>query len=348
MEVSTGRVPVPDRSAVGEVRRLAKALALRAGFDEEAVGRVAIVATELATNIVKHGEDGHCIVGLAEQGGESVVQIVAVDSGRGLEDPSNALHNGYSTTATPGTGLGAVRRLSRGFDLYSEPGNGAVVVARIGGTPPQRVAPEALGHAVQVGSVEVAMPGEPVSGDAWALESDGSLTTILVADGLGHGVLAAESSRLAVASFLSRPDQGPAARIGSMHEAVRGTRGAAVAVAEIDPAGGNVRYAGIGNITGRIVDDDGAHSLVSLNGTAGHAMRTVREFSYAFAPGALLVLHSDGLSARWTLDRYPGIMRRDPALIAALLLRDFGRERDDAVVVVARNSLRVTGAREAR
>jgi hypothetical protein len=51
----------------------------------------------------------------------------------------------------------------------------------------------------------------------------------------------------------------------------------------------------------------------------------------------VLILHSDGLSARWDLDDYAGLRRRHPALIAGVLFRDHRRLRDDAsVVVVAR------------
>jgi hypothetical protein len=48
------------------------------------------------------------------------------------------------------------------------------------------------------------------------------------------------------------------------------------------------------------------------------------------------VLHSDGIQPRCTLDAYPGLARRDPALVAAVLARDFTRGNDDVTVLVAR------------
>jgi anti-sigma regulatory factor (Ser/Thr protein kinase) len=343
MEVTPSVVPISDRSAVGEVRRRAQALAMAAGFGEEGAGRVAIVATELASNVAKHGAGGHCFLSLVGDTGDALVQIVAVDSGHGIDEPSRALQDGYSTAGTPGTGLGAVQRLSRSFDLFSHSGSGTVVVARVASdrfprTPNPR--PRAL---IEVGAVEAPLRGEPVSGDAWALERDGATTRLLVTDGLGHGPFAAEASRAATSAFQHFAGRPPARRVELIHEAMRGTRGAAMAVAEIDPASRSVRYAGIGNIAAQIVAGTSVRSLVSMNGTAGHQARTIREFSYGFPPGALLVVHSDGVSARWTLDRYPGITLRDPAVIATLLHRDHGRGRDDAIVVVARHNPQPAG-----
>ena len=65
-------------------------------------------------------------------------------------------------------------------------------------------------------------------------------------------------------------------------------------------------------------------------------MRRVQEFTYPWPPGAILVLHSDGLLSHWTLDRHPGLAARHPMLLAGILYRDFRRGRDDTTVVVAR------------
>jgi anti-sigma regulatory factor (Ser/Thr protein kinase) len=336
MEVIPTLVPVSDRSAIGEVRRRAVALATAAELGEEAAGRAAIVATELASNIVKHGTSGHCFLSLAEDAGELLVQIVAVDTGRGIDDPGRALRDGYSTAGTLGTGLGAVRRLSRSFDIFSQAGGGAVVVARVGVAASMRS--PAPTRVVEVSAVEAPLLGEPVSGDAWTLEREGATSTLFVADGLGHGLLAAESAQAAVSAFHSHAGSAPAERVERIHHSLRGRRGAAIAVAEIDPHRHLVRYAGIGNIAAQILAGGALHRLASMNGTAGQVARTIREFSYEFPPSALLIVHSDGMSARWTLERYPGLGRRDPAVIAAVLHRDYRRGRDDVTVVVARSA----------
>jgi hypothetical protein len=114
---------------------------------------------------------------------------------------------------------------------------------------------------------------------------------------------------------------------------LRSTRGAAAAVAAVDLAGGTITYAGVGNISGMILGPQGGRSLVSHNGTLGHAARTFQEFAYPFAGHATLVMHTDGLLSRWALDAYPGLTRRDPALLAGILYRDFRRGRDDVTVL---------------
>jgi hypothetical protein len=122
--------------------------------------------------------------------------------------------------------------------------------------------------------------------------------------------------------------------IEHVHRSVRHTRGAAVAVAQLGD--GQVRYAGLGNIAGFLVDDTTRRGLVSLPGIAGHQRRSVREFSYPAPPGAVLAMHSDGVVDRWRLEDYPGLRERSAQVIAATLLRDAGVRRDDACVLVAR------------
>lgn len=162
--------------------------------------------------------------------------------------------------------------------------------------------------------------------------------TLTVADGLGHGPAAAEASRRAVQMAAEHADEPPAGVVGQVHSALRSTRGAAVSVAVVDPTASSVRYAGLGNISASIVSHPEARSLVSHNGIAGHEMRKIQEFSYDWRPDSVLVMHSDGVSARWDLNRYPGLVLRDPSVVAGVIYRDFSRGRDDALVVVVRTA----------
>jgi serine phosphatase RsbU (regulator of sigma subunit) len=163
----------------------------------------------------------------------------------------------------------------------------------------------------------------------------GSKTRILVVDGLGHGADAQVAAARAVEIF--EIQRGTVSEgLESIHRALRATRGAAAAIADIDVPRRTLQYAGIGNISGAILGRDGTRNLVSHNGTLGHTVHRIQEFSYELPAGALLVMTSDGLKTRWTLDGYPGLLRRDPTVIAAILFRDFERGRDDATALVAR------------
>ena len=85
-------------------------------------------------------------------------------------------------------------------------------------------------------------------------------------------------------------------------------------------------YAGMGR----------SQHLVSVNGTAGHQIARIREFSYPWPEDGILVMHSDGLSTATGTRIHPALALRDPSLIAGVLYRDFRRGHDDATVVVAK------------
>ena len=77
--------------------------------------------------------------------------------------------------------------------------------------------------------------------------------------------------------------------------------------------------------------------MASHNGTVGHQLQRIQEFTLPWNSDSILVMHSDGLKSDWDLKRYPGIWSKHPALIAGMFYRDFSRERDDVTVLVAKN-----------
>lgn len=327
---------VDDASKVGEARRIASALAARLGFDATAQGRVAIAVTEAATNLHKYAVGGELIFRGLEIDEAHGLELLAIDRGPGIPDVDRCLADGYSTAGSPGNGLGAIRRLAYGFAIHSQPGAGTVISALFWAGLPPRVPPGRAG--LEWGVVCLPAPGEEVCGDAWAMAGDPERLLLLVADGLGHGPLAAEASREAVRAFHAHASLGPAAILHAAHDMLRSTRGAAMAVALVELDLRQVRYCGVGNIAGMILDSYHQRnvSMVSHNGTVGHALRKVQEFTYPWTDGSLLVMHSDGLASHWKLDRYAGLAAGDPRLIAAILYRDSRRERDDVTVLAVR------------
>ena len=230
------------------------------------------------------------------------------------------------------SGLGAIARLATAFDIHSVPGTGTAVVAELWARTPGR----ATGGTLEVAGVTAPYPGETLCGDAWAVARRPEGGLILVVDGLGHGPDAHAAALEAVRLFQQSQRAEPVAVVEALHAGLRSTRGAALAVAGIEVGRSLVRYAGLGNIGGTILWRGAARNLVSHNGIAGHEARRIAEFTYPFPDGALLVLHSDGLTGHWSLDPYPGLAERHPALVAGVLYRDFKRGRDDVTVVVAR------------
>ena len=333
MEVSGGfALAVTDPSGAGEARRRVTTLAQALGFGETDTGRAALAATEAATNLAKHARGGGVvIVRPCGRGAARGVELLAVDRGPGIRSVNDSLRDGFSTAGSPGTGLGALQRISDEFDLFSTPDQGTVLLSRVWAADP---GPAEV--TMSIGAVSVAKPGEMVCGDGWSSAHFPSRCLIVCADGLGHGPDAAAASTAATRAFDEHAAEGPERLLEVMHAALRSTRGAAASVAEIDVAARTVRYAGVGNIAATLWAPGETRSLVSHNGIVGGEMRKVQVFDYAFPPQGLLVMHSDGVSTRWQLEKYPGLALRDPAVIAAVLYRDFCRGRDDATVVVAR------------
>jgi anti-sigma regulatory factor (Ser/Thr protein kinase) len=315
---------IGDASAIGEARRDAQRLASRLNLDATVAGRIGVVVTELATNVFRHGGGGELMLQALPGESGAVFEVLAVDRGPGMDSIEQCLKDGYSSGGrTPGTGLGAVKRLSAEFDIHSQTGRGTVVMARIGGATRR------------LGAVCTPKQGESECGDAWRLAFDGEHTSaLIVIDGLGHGPSAASAAQKAADCFVAQPFDTPARQLERAHEALAGSRGAAVACAVWNRAAA-LAYAGIGNIAGRVFAPQTTQGLVSHNGTLGFQFRRVQQFEYTFGSGALLVMHSDGLSARWDLDEHPGLRQRHPAVIAATLHRDHARGRDDSTVVVS-------------
>jgi anti-sigma regulatory factor (Ser/Thr protein kinase) len=330
-------VAVTDISQVAEARREAVDLAKRHGFDASAAGRVAIVVTELSTNLVKHGGGGQIVATAFDSGdGTTGLEIFCIDRGPGISNLDTSLLDGVSSAGTAGNGLGAIKRQSHAVEIFSQRGSGTVISARL--LNRASVRPGDVEHLPPWGVMNVPMPGETVSGDGWAVRRDKRDSTLMVVDGLGHGPNAARVATEALRLFDKNWRSGPADTLRSLHAGLRATRGGAIAIARIEPEERRIIYAGVGNIAGSIVSRDGRmQRMMSHNGTVGHHARQIQELTYQFEdPGSFVVLHSDGVSGSWSAANYPGLAIQHPAVWAAVLYRDFARGRDDATVLVAK------------
>lgn len=322
------RIDVVEPSQVGAARRTATSIASALGYDEEARAAVAIAASELATNLLRHARQGQLFIQPITRPSGACIELLAVDRGPGIANVQRSLQDGFSTAGTSGTGLGAVRRLSHTFDIYSAVDAGTVVLSRLhardtAGSP----AP-----AYEWGGLSTCAPTEQVCGDAYSVvESNGTIAVMLV-DGLGHGPLAHTPASAGIESFRTASHESPAQSLTRAHRLLSGTRGAAAAVSTLSAS--TLWYAGVGNIAGSITGGERHRGLTSQNGTLGLQVRRIQEISYDWPPGGVLIMHSDGLTSRWTLDQYPGLRRRHPAVIAAVLWRDWFRGKDDASIVV--------------
>src|SRR5690606_30199569 len=124
-------LPVEHFSAVGAVRRTAVSMAEDAGLPADLVADVAIVASEIASNLARHARAGVVAVRTVRSGERGGIELLGVDSGPGIPNVGEATMGGHSTGGSRGIGLGAVERKASQFDIYSKVGSGTVLAATL-------------------------------------------------------------------------------------------------------------------------------------------------------------------------------------------------------------------------
>jgi anti-sigma regulatory factor (Ser/Thr protein kinase) len=327
---------IDEQSQIGGARRCAVSLGVAHQLDEDALGRLALVVTESATNIVRHAKRGVILLRVLEAGDTPVIEVLALDKGPGIPDVDRAMRDGYSTSGTAGEGLGAIQRLADVFDIHSQRGTGTALLARVGVRRHASSHGKSLAASLddRVGAVCVPLRGETECGDAWRVASARNRLSALLVDGLGHGPEAAVAAAAATKAFSKAGSASPELALVAFGAALRDTRGAALSMVVIDEAGHTLRFSGVGNVDARVLRDGQAEHLVPQNGIVGAGMAPVRFIDSTWDESCRLVMHSDGISARWRMDPYPGLKTRHPGLVAGVIYRDFARHRDDVSVVV--------------
>ena len=329
-QTSHHRYPVADKTDAAAVRRIVGRHAEQLGADAYSRGRAELVATELATNLVRHAKPGGWMLVRPVPPGQ--VELIAVDHGPGIADVSGALNGPHASPGGLGCGLAAVRRASTYFDVQSAAGRGTTVLSIVDiadrGPAPGRRA---------WGGVSIAVT--EVCGDGWAVAELDRAVAVTVVDGLGHGAKASLATDAALAAFATNPADLDGLVVRA-NDAMRHTRGAALTACLIDRDRRELRYFGVGNVNGRVVSGSGGRSLLCSSGTLGLKVvpPKAKLVTCPWPTDGVPVIWTDGLSSRLQLATTPELLEHDPGLVAAALHRDFARERDDATVVVVRPS----------
>jgi anti-sigma regulatory factor (Ser/Thr protein kinase) len=327
--VPTLRIEISDTTQVAAARRSAIERARELDFSEEDVGRVALVTTEAATNLVKHAGGGEVLVSVRHWPVPGV-EVIAIDRGPGFVY-TTARADGFSTAGTLGQGLGAMKRMATELDVYSSALSGSIVRALVCEATRVPAGPAAF----EYGAIALPHPGESVCGDAWCCHVADGRALLMVVDGLGHGALAHTAARAAVDDALPVP--GSAVHlVERLHGSLRGTRGAAIGAVCAELREGRLGFCGVGNITAATLALGDTRHFVSVAGILGHNVRSFRGYEQPWEPGRLLVMHSDGLGTHWNLKDDPELLAQHPSVVAAALYRAQHRGRDDSTVLVAR------------
>lgn len=328
---------IRDTSDVGRLRRAVLEMAKVEGLNDEICGRLAIISNEISTNILKHSKTkGHVLVSKINNKSVMGFEIIGIDKGVGIKNVNNAIKDGYSTAGSLGMGLGAIKRLSDSFDIYSNLNNGTAILSRVY----QNI--NLLNNEddtfYNAGVVSVQMPGQEVCGDDWCIEKYNNKLMILIIDGLGHGYGAAKASQQAIDFFRSNISLNIEELIYKLDENLIGTRGAVLSIALIDQENNNILYAGIGNISAKIISNNTQQSILSYDGMVGGNVIKVKKLSYILPENSILIMNTDGLCSNISIEGYPGLSNRSASLIASIIYRDNKRGNDDATVIVFKNT----------
>jgi anti-sigma regulatory factor (Ser/Thr protein kinase)/serine/threonine protein phosphatase PrpC len=339
---------IEHESDVGICRRKSVSHARKMGFDEVKTGEVAILVTELVTNVLKHGGGkGKILVcEVKTNDGQKALEVWCCDTGKGIPDLEKALKDGYSDKVSLGIGLGSIRRFSdifeinpkdipdlngqvSGFETYSN------CIRSLKWLPSKKW----LGsnRMVEVGAVSRPKPGEKLNGDCYVVNHLSPEKTVgAVIDGLGHGKEAHMASQLAKEQIMLKAEQPVDHILNHVHAAIRGTRGAVAGVFRIDTNTNKLQYSGIGNIEAFIYTKGEKKTLLSFGGIIGHNMRTPRVFEFEFSPGDFICLYSDGITSRW---RFEDLNWGDhPQSNTEHVINTYSRNNDDATILIVRHS----------
>ena len=329
------RFPVLNRSYLNSVKRDISKLAESCGFSAGEVGRIDVIVSEMASNLIKHTpQGGELLVKPVTDANLTGLEVLSIDSGPGMRDPVRMMEDGVSTAGSMGQGLGAIRRMSDTFDLYTLPENGTVILSRI---YKDLKSAKISQPPIDFRSIMVSKIEGQECGDGWALAKLQSGYSLLTLDGLGHGPLAHIACTEAISSFHSIAAQNPSIALRTLHEAIRRTRGAVGSIALIDTTQQKLSYCGVGNITCKLISPEKTNSLISHNGILGHNIPvSLSDHIYDWQTHSMLVTHSDGLGNKWDVSKYPGLLRHDCSVIAGVLFKDHTRKSDDTLVIVGK------------
>lgn len=324
-------IHVVDAASVSLVREAVRAAGSAAGVERTALEGLVAAASELAHNQLAHAYDGHVAVVAIERGGVPGVEVIAADRGPGIVSPRRALLGEAKTSGSVGVGLSSVARFASELDFDVRIGEGACVRARTFAGP--------VAYRSEVAIVGRPHPGERVSGDHAAFVRRGDELVVTVVDGLGHGEPAREAANRAIDAFTAAGDASPARLLETADRALDGTRGVVMAAGRIDRASRAFEQASVGNVVTHLVTHGRPRSFggsAFVLGARGGGRRPIIDERCPYAQGDVVLMYTDGLKSTVRLAEERALLREPPIVVAEELLSRYGRDTDDALVLVAR------------
>ncbi|WP_207421312.1 SpoIIE family protein phosphatase [Desertivirga brevis] len=323
-----------DRSYFSLLKKEIHSRVSEAGFGTQKSAEIDIIVSEMTSNLFKYAIDGEILLSYGQENSIDYFEIISIDNGPGMSDAAKMVADGVSTTNTLGHGLGSIKRLSDKFEIYSQKGWGTIALSRVyRESPGLKKRPP-----VELRRLVVSKPGESVSGDGCYYEMDANKVRILVADGLGHGIEANKAVNEAIKAFKELNSDDPSDIIKQLHSSIKKTRGMVGTVIIYDIKSKTWKFAGIGNISMKLLNSLSSKNYISYNGIIGHNIpTTIKPQEATHLEYNQMILCSDGIKSRWESSKYPLINKYDLSILAAALYKDYARRTDDMSVVIARS-----------
>ena len=322
-------------SNVADVRDKIHRLCEEYGFSPDSLGKIDLISTEIATNLIKHDAvNGKIRYRITDADtGYPVLELISEDGGPGIDSPEDAVQDGYTSVhGSMGVGLGSIKRLSDAFEMETS-SSGTTISIRKKSTENQINTKSNL----RISVLTRPHPLENVCGDGYVIKRFHRGACIAVIDGLGHGIHARNAAACAekyIADTFS-PEQPLGSLLNGLGNTLRRTRGAVASICVIDEVKGEMRYAGVGDVTIHVYPKEDQISFLNVPGILGMHQAKINLQRNKWQSGrTVIVMHSDGISSSIKSE---DVMRDVPPVeIAHAIMREYWGKNDDATVVVVR------------
>jgi len=326
-------VPIVDEASIALARAHVREACGQAALSKTETETLATVTSELAWNQLVHAHGGDLFARQVHRAGVVGVEVIAFDRGPGIAEPARALQGNASARVGMGVGLAGARRLADEIDFDIRLGEGTCIRARqFSGPVPFRSEVAILGRP---------FADEDVSGDDATFVRRGDDWILCVVDGLGHGELAREASARATAVVQQNPSGVDLEELlRECHSALQGTRGAVMSLMRFERTSGVCEHLCVGDIGTQLTRYRESNRLSCRRGIVG-----LKDNSYAstrqadavsIRSGDVVLAYSDGLKSALDISEDAELLREHPLIIAEHALTTYGRDSDDALVLVAR------------
>ena len=312
-------------------RQLGRSIAESLGFSRPDQALVATAISELARNIVNYAGEGEIQIAVIHGTQGAGIRVCAMDHGPGIEDISKAMQDGFSTGKQPGTRSAWNQAHHGRIRNFISPGRRRACCRDQVVRPLNQGVLDKHGGSISWAVEQRSKHPGSASGDGYLLRYIGPVLLAAVADGTGSGTAAAKAANqcLRCLSEAERPDLHQI--FANVHQALEGTRGAALGVALISPDALTLEWAAIGDIDGVLRQGSSrSESMIQRGGTLGLSFRGLLPQKRALKPPAVILLVSDGISRSYRSKLDASESAEDLARNTVL---QHGRSNDDAIAL---------------